>query len=499
MAAAFGIHVGNTSACLALYKDGKIEVIANDSGNRVTPAVVAFNETETIVGLAAKSGIARNGSVTVIHNKKLLNEHIDDAELEEVMKSSACKVKNEGGIKYEVKRGEKLCYFTPEDVATHIFTKMFDIANSALRSEDELHAVLTVPLHFQQSSRQTLMRSAEEAGFEVLQVISEPSATVLAYGVGSNIEEEHHCLVYRLGGETLDVTVVLVNAGMYTVLGTIHKSNLGGNRFTRILADYLAGEFQHRWKLDPQESRRSMVKLRNASEACKHVLSTMSTAHCFVESLCEGVDFSHNITRARFENLITPYLPEYVQPVLDVIKEANLSNKIITKLILSGGAMKTPKLQQAIGDLFPDAEVLNGISPDEVIATGAAKQGGYLPGPFDQDCENLSVEVPAVSKPICFKVSDELKCIIPALTPLPVRRSKTHSISSEQLDVAVEFYEVDRDSSCEAPRLLGKVDLSEIKTPTEISIELSMNSVGEMHIVIKDQKAQKRKPWKLEI
>jgi molecular chaperone DnaK (HSP70) len=344
------------------------------------------------------------------------------------------------------------------------------------------------------------MRSAEEAGFEVLQVISEPSAAVLAYGVGlSNLYEEHHCLVYRLGGETLDVTVVQVNAGMYTISGTVHKSNLGGNKLTRILADYLAGEFRHRWKLDPQESRRSMVKLRGAAENCKHILSTVSTAHCFVESLCEGVDFSYNITRARFENLITPHLSDYLQPVHEVLEKAGLSSKTITKLILSGGATKIPKLQQAVRELFPDAELLSGISPDEVIATGAAKQGSYLARPFDPDCEHLAMEVPAVSKPICVKVSEEagLKCIIPALTPVPVKRAQVHAVTSQQSDVTVELYEADGDS-CGAPLLFGKVHLFDIVGPTKINVEVSLNSVGGMHVVVTDHKSQKKQTWKLD-
>ncbi|KAJ9577007.1 hypothetical protein L9F63_006444 [Diploptera punctata] len=501
MAASFGIHVGNTTACLALFKDGKIEVIANDSGDRVTPAMVAFNESETIVGLAAKSGLARNGASIVMYNKRLLNENIEEADLERIIKTSACKLKNEeGNLKYEIRNGDKINCFTPEEVAVCIFKKMYEIASSALRSETDLRVVLSVPLYFQQNSRQLIMRSAEEAGFEVLQVISEPSAAVLAYGVGlTNLDEEHVCLVYRLGGESLDVTVIQVSSGMFTVCGSVHKSNLGGNKFTNILADYLAGEFRHKWKLDPQESRRSMIKLRSASEMCKQILSTMSTAHCFVESLCEGVDFSYNITRARFENLITSYLSEYTQPAQEVLEMSGFNRKAITKVILAGGAMKMPKMQQAVKEIFPEAELLSGISPDEVIATGAARQGGSLTRPFDPDCEHLAMEVPATSKPIYFKLpgQQDMKCIIPALTPVPVKRVHVHSVKSCESYLAVEVYEVDGDS-CGAPFLLGKVELTDLVIPTKLSIEISLNSVGEMHVTVLDQKSQKKYIWKME-
>ncbi|PSN38263.1 Heat shock 70 kDa protein 14 [Blattella germanica] len=494
MAASFGIHVGNTSICLALSKDGKSEVIANDSGDRVTPAVVAFSETETIVGLAAKSSLARNGPSTVVHNKRLMNDNIEEAELAKIINASSCKISNElGVVKYEVKSGDKTTNYTPEDVAICLFKKMYEIASSALRSESDLRAVLSVPSYYQQNSRQLMMRSAEEAGFEVHQVISEPSAAVLAYGVGlTNMDEEHYCLVYRLGGETLDVSVLQVCAGMYTITSSIHKSNLGGSKFTNILADYLAGEFRQKWKLDPQESRRSMMKLRGASEMCKHVLSTMSTAHCSVESLYEGVDFSYNITRARFENLISSHLSEYTQAALEVLEKASHDKKIITKLLFSGGAMKTPKLQQVIKDMFPDAELLTGIAPDEVIAIGAAKQGSSLQRGFDPDCEHLAMEVPATSKPICVKISEKLglKCVIPAMTPVPVKRVHVHSLTSDDLN-SVELYEVG-ENSCEAPLLLGKVDLLNIAVPTKISIEISLNSVGGMHATVLDHQTKKK-------
>ncbi|XP_067009057.2 heat shock 70 kDa protein 14-B [Anabrus simplex] len=493
MSAVFGIHVGNSSACVALFKDGKVEVIANDSGDRITPTVFAMTETEKMVGLAAKVNMARNSASTIVHNKQFLNESVDSTELEEAIKKSTCKVITEGdGVKYELKCGDKTVVMTPEDIATSIFSKLCAIASSALRSESDLRAVLCVPLHFSQSSRQTVMRAAEEAGLEVLHVISEPGASLMAHGVGvNNPEDESLCLVYRLGGISLDVTVLRVRGGMYSVCSTVHKAALGGDKFTKILAEYLAGEFRQKWKLDPRDSRRSMMKLTTAAETCKHVLSTMSTAHCFVESLCEGVDLSHNITRARFESLIASVLQEYLQPVSEALAKAQIESSSIDKVVLSGGSVKIPKLQQTFADRFSQAEVLGGMNPDEVIAIGAARHGSYLSDPTDPDCELLAMEVSAMSRALYVKQlsAPEFLCVIPAFTPVPVKRVKKYSVQS-CAEVWFELYE-------EKETLLGKVLLRDIETPTQVTVEISISSVGGVHATFTDNSSKKKCSLKL--
>nr|CAD7446869.1 unnamed protein product [Timema bartmani] len=384
MAVAFGVHLGNSSACLALFRDGKIDVIANDSGDRVTPAVVSFHENEKVVGLAAKAGLARNLASTVTHNKQLLNSSLSEEEYSNVVEKHLCKIiKDKDSLtKYEVKRGEKLCYFSPEEIAVCIYKKMYSIANSSARSESELRAVLCVPLYFNQTSRQTVMRSAEEAGFDVLQVVSEPSAAVLAYGIGLQDEEELFCLVYRLG------------------------------------------EFRQKWKLDPQESRRSMAKLMAAAETCKHKM---------------------------------------------------------------------------VSDLFPEATMFSSINPDEVIAVGAAKQASFLSCSFDPDCEHLSMELPAVSKPIFIKLSgqSELKYVIPELSPVPVKRIHTYPVDSGYSEITVELYEKERIDS-DTSKLLGKATLTELNGATQISVEVNINNIGGLHMTLTEPKSQIKASLKLD-
>ncbi|KAK7862662.1 hypothetical protein R5R35_009235 [Gryllus longicercus] len=495
----FGIHLGNTSACLASYKDGKAQIIANDVGDRITPAVVAVTDTEKVVGTSAKAGIARNNTSTVVHNKRLLNNNVDDETLSNIGNKTPYKITKDGNVlKYILKHGERTFSVTPESVAVSIFTKLFEIASSSGKFDNDLKAVLCCPLNYPQSSRCTLMRAAEEAGFEVLQVISEPAATALAYSIGvQNPEEELMCLVYRVGGATLDVSIVEERSGMYSVRQSTHLPDLGGDRFTTMLAEYLAEEYRKKCKLDPFESRRSMAKLTSAAETCKHVLSTMGTAHCFVESLCEGVDFSYNITRARFESLISPIIHQYINPIKEILQKAKMENKRIQKVLLSGGCVKVPKLQQVLREVFPNAEFVNSLSPDEVIAIGAARHASYLSSAIDPECQHLWREIPAVAAPIFFRGNgiDE-QCIIRGMTPVPVRRCKKFFVEPAE-EAFVELVEIPTDVLT-TRGILGKLSLGQVLTQVEVCLEVSVNSVGGLSAVLTDSSGQKKATLKLD-
>ncbi|XP_015592828.1 heat shock 70 kDa protein 14 [Cephus cinctus] len=424
-AASFGLYLGNTSACLAIYKDDNVDVVANDAGDRVTAAVVAFNDSEKVIGLAAKTGLFRNGPVSVLNNKRLMNKDIDDVELELAINNSPSKlVKESDELRYLIKKREKNEKISPVEVSTMIFEAMYNISTTAAHDDDEHNVVLCAPLRFSAESLKTWSESATAAGFRVLQVISEPAATCIAYGIGQNKKKSELILVYRIGGVTSEVTLIRVAGGTYTVLSTRYYSKLGGNKLTRILAEYLAGEFRNKYKLDPTESRRSMSKLNNAAETCKHVLSTMSTAHCFVESLNDGVDFSHNITRARFENLIGPSISEYIGPIDEILQDSKYSHSDINKVVLCGGTMKIPKLQEKISLLFPNAEtVSNKWSPDETMAIGAAMQSALLISHrmHDRELNSMSVEVHSLDRSLCVQFGEADPIVIPAGTIVPIK------------------------------------------------------------------------------
>ncbi|XP_049783429.1 heat shock 70 kDa protein 14-like [Schistocerca cancellata] len=509
MAGVFGIHVGNSSACLAYCKDGKVDIIADDSGNRIMPAIVAFVDGEESVGLPAKAALVRNASCTIVRNKKLLNDSIPDDELEHHIKSVKCKIVTEGGLKYEIRDEDKIAVYTPEGAMTCIYKKLFGFASTCVPPDTDLRTVLCVPLNFSKCSRQALARAAEDAGFDVLQVISEPIAALLAQGYGvESPDERGMCLVYRLGGATMDVTVVLCCAGMYTVKGHVYKANFGGDKFTEILANFLAEIFHQKWKLDPNDSRRAMAKLYNSSEQCKHILSTMSTAHCFIESLCEGTDFSYNVTRARFENLISAAVKMCTAPIEEALSQAGIDCTDINKVLLCGGSAKIPIIQQSVSEMFPNSELLCSVNPDELIALGAAKHGSYLKEPFDPGCDHLSYDIPVVTKSIFMKANDDKVLVIPAQTPVPVKVTKSLPLTLSGESIVVQVLEADDDDNDydddddedtdkeQGAVVLGNLTLDDVSASSSLTAEINVNSIGSLHASITDTATQKKSSFR---
>ena len=493
MTALFGIHLGNSSGCVGIFKDGKADVLASDSGERIIPAVVSYrNNNEKVVGMAAKNGMARFGSCTVTHNKRLMNMSISDKELADASSRSTCKVvQNDDGLHYEVEFEGNTTHRTPDQVHTQLYKKLHETASSSLHTgETTLPAVLTVPVHFCSASRKEVMRAAEEAGFKVLQLIDEPSATLLAHNVGqSDLNEEGYAVVYRAGGASVDATVFWVNSGMYTLVTNVHQHNVGGHCITEELAKFLAKEFHQKIKLDPMENRRSMAKLRGAAEICKHVLSTMQSAHCFAESLVDGVDLSSNVSRARFDSILSPLLPRFLEPVTKAIESAGITPKDIKKIVVSGGSMKIPRMQQALAAMVPDAEVLGlspALSPDEAIAVGAALQAGFVPRGWDGDCIQLCEDVAAISQDVVYQVegTDKKELVALASCPIPLRKLFMASVPEGSQELKVSVFQGNRS--------LGQVCLDELAPGSSINIEFSIGREGEVHVTLADQKLQRR-------
>lgn len=402
MATAYGIHLGNSSGCLAAFTNGTAAVLANDAGDRVTPAVVALNGAEWEIGLPAKSG-QPNSKAIIKYNKRLMNCDFNEEDLSYVETASSCRVQNDEELVYEFQTSETKLYSNPDNIATKIYAKLYTIASHAVQNEGDLKLVLAAPLHWSNVSRDRLVKCAELAGFDVLQVISEPAAALLAYNI-DDLVEDINVLVYRLGGSTCDASIVKVSNGFMSVEKNIFRADLGGQCLTKDLADYLAQEFRQKWKLDPHESRRAMSKLLHHADNCKHVLSTLSSAHVFIESLLDGVDWSQNVTRARFENIISSKISSYIEPAKKAID--SFDGKI-SKIVLCGGSMKIPKLQSAVASLLPEAEVLSGINPDEVIAVGCAKQAGLILDLPELSLSNTSTEVEFLGTDIYMKYLDQ--------------------------------------------------------------------------------------------
>uniref|UniRef100_A0A672NRH6 Heat shock 70 kDa protein 14 n=1 Tax=Sinocyclocheilus grahami TaxID=75366 RepID=A0A672NRH6_SINGR len=375
--AAIGVHFGYTCACVAVFKDGRADVVANDAGDRVTPAVVAYRDTEQIVGIAAKQGRIRNATNTVVKVKQILGRRYDDPDAQAHREESKCIVVNKSDLpRYEIDTGETTKYVSPEDVAKLIFYNLKETAQSALGS-DVKDAVITVPFEFGEMQKNALRQAAECAGFNVLRLIHEPSAALLAYGIGQD-------------------------------------SPLGKRTF----------------KQDVTGNPRAMLKLMNSADVAKHTLSTLGSANCFVDSLYDGMDFECNVSRARFELICSSLFNKSIQPIKSLLEQVNLSTSDINKVVLCGGSARFPKLQQMIRDLFPDVELLNSIPPDEVIPVGAAMQAGILVGKDSLALGEDSITVDCCASDITVKEVDDsgaevFTVLFPSGTPLPARRQHT--------------------------------------------------------------------------
>ncbi|XP_052012479.1 heat shock 70 kDa protein 14 isoform X2 [Apodemus sylvaticus] len=337
--AAIGVHLGCTSACVAVYKDGRADVVANDAGDRVTPAIVAYAEREQVVGLAAKQSRIRNISSTVVKVKQILGRSAADPQAQKYITESKCLVTEKNGkLRYEIDTGEETKLVNPEDVARRIFSKMRETAHSVLGS-DVNDVVVTVPFDFGEKQKSALGEAAGAAGFNVLRLIHEPSAALLAYGIGQDRPTgKSHVLVFKLGGASLSLSVMEVNSGMYRVLSTNTSDDIGGAHFTDTLARYLASEFQRLFRHDVRGNARAMMKLTNSAEVAKHSLSTLGSANCFVDSLYEGQDFDCTVSRARFELLCSPLFNKCIEAVRELLHQTGFTASDINKGVDESGA-----------------------------------------------------------------------------------------------------------------------------------------------------------------
>lgn len=315
------------------------EIVASKFGDRSSHACIAFTQNkEFCVGLPAKQGIARNGTLTVVNNFQFLNTDLTSEQIDvAISKSCLCKVNSANSIiEYELSKGDvDICSkISPFEVAVHLMKNTYENATyAAAKTESMLEAVVAVPLNWSLQSRKQYCQAVRDGGFEVIGVIAEPSAALLAYDIGIDEHESSNVFVVRLGGLSTDLTIMSVQNGLYSVIDSLHLSQLGGNILTQALTEYLATEFFNKYKLDPRESRRAMVKLNEVAENVKHILSTMPSAQVFVESLMDGIDWNQQITRARFENIIKSKLPLISRPIEEFIKKQNINIDKVNNMI----------------------------------------------------------------------------------------------------------------------------------------------------------------------
>ncbi|KLU81004.1 hsp70-like protein [Magnaporthiopsis poae ATCC 64411] len=487
MAPAVGIDLGTTYSCVGIFRDDRIEIIANDQGNRTTPSFVAFTDTERLIGDAAKNQVAMNPINTVFDAKRLIGRKFNDPEVQADMKHFPFKVIERGGkpvVEVEFKGEQK--QFTPEEISSMVLTKMRETAESYLGGTVN-NAVITVPAYFNDSQRQATKDAGLIAGLNVLRIINEPTAAAIAYGLDKKVEGERNVLIFDLGGGTFDVSLLTIEEGIFEVKSTAGDTHLGGEDFDNRLVTHFVNEFKRKHKKDLQTNARALRRLRTACERAKRTLSSSAQTSIEIDSLFEGIDFYTSITRARFEELCQDLFRSTLQPVDRVLTDAKVDKSQVHEIVLVGGSTRIPRVQKLITDYFNGKEPNKSINPDEAVAYGAAVQAAILSGDTSSKSTNeiLLLDVAPLSLGI-ETAGGMMTKLIPRNTTIPTKKSEVFStFSDNQPGVLIQVYEGERQRTKDN-NLLGKFELTGIppapRGVPQIEVTFDLDANGIMNV-----------------
>ncbi len=487
MAKIIGIDLGTTNSAMAVMQAGKPEIIANSEGNRTTPSVVAVNKNgERLVGQVARRQQVTNSRNTIYEVKRLIGRNFNDPEVQRDLKLMGYEIKKSGnGVKVVMADKE----YSPEEISAMILSKLKADAESFL-GDKVTEAVITVPAYFDDSQRQATKDAGKIAGLEVKRIINEPTAAALAYGLDKEGKADEKIAVYDLGGGTFDVSILELGDGVFEVKSTNGDTHLGGADFDRVLVNYFVDEFKKESGIDISDDKAAMQRLRDEAEKAKIELSTAQEVDVnlpFLTADAEGPKhFEHKLNRSKLESLVAELIDKTEEPCQKALKDAGLKANEINAVVLVGGMTRMPAVQEKVKKIF-GKDPMKGVNPDEVVAVGAAIQGGVLQGDVK---DVLLLDVTPLSLGI-ETMGGVMTKLIERNTTIPTSKSEVFSTAADnQPQVEIHVAQGEREM-IEGNKSLGRFILDGIPPAPrgipQIEVTFNIDANGILNVTAKDK------------